>query len=66
VAEGRDRVPTIGHLLQEVEQVRRRHGGTAQVDYAKDGHPTQISLDPFKSAADDGTTYIITEYEHLD
>jgi len=65
VAEMPDIVPTIGDLLPQLEQVRRGRGDTADVEYAEDGHPRRIVLDPIKDAIDDEATYVITDYKQL-
>jgi hypothetical protein len=61
-----DAVPTIGDLLKELEQARRDKADTAEVKYAADGHPMQISLDWEKNAIDDEALYVISTYEPAD
>lgn len=63
VAKLPDTVPTIGDLLQQLEQVRRTNGDLAEIEYAPDGHPRRIALDANKQAIDDEATYVISEYE---
>lgn len=57
-----DEVPTIGGLLEEMEQARRDNADTAEAEYAADGHPVRISLDWEANAIDDEALYIITDY----
>ncbi|MFJ2241523.1 DUF6174 domain-containing protein [Streptomyces sp. NPDC087859] len=56
-------VPTLGALLEELEQARGDDADTAQARYAADGHPTSIELDWEKNAVDDEVRYDITDYE---
>ncbi|MFC5218966.1 DUF6174 domain-containing protein [Streptomyces coerulescens] len=58
-----DTVPTIGELLDEWRQARRDDADTAEVDYARDGHPERISLDWMKNAIDDEALYVISDFE---
>lgn len=58
-----DAVPTIGELLDELEQARRDDADTAEAEYAADGHPVRISLDLEENALDDEARYDITAYE---
>ncbi|MFI8931347.1 DUF6174 domain-containing protein [Streptomyces sp. NPDC053474] len=58
-------VPTIGELLDEVEQARREKAHTAETEYAADGHPARITLDWEKEAIDDEALYVISAYEPL-
>lgn len=55
-------VPTIGELLDELEQARRDDADTAEAEYAPDGHPERISLDWDKNAIDDEALYVISDY----
>ncbi|MEU0646784.1 DUF6174 domain-containing protein [Streptomyces umbrinus] len=55
-------VPTIGELLDELEQARRDNADTAEAEYASDGHPERISLDWDKAAVDDEALYVISAY----
>ncbi|GAA5021543.1 DUF6174 domain-containing protein [Streptomyces siamensis] len=57
-----DEVPTIGSLLEQVDQARRDHADTAEVAYAADGHPARISLDWDENAIDDEARYVISAY----
>jgi hypothetical protein len=59
-------VPTIGGLLEELEQARRDKADTAEAEYAADGHPVRISLDWDKNAIDDEARYVISAYEPAD
>jgi hypothetical protein len=61
-----DAVPTIGELLDELEQARRDDADTAEAEYAADGHPVRISLDWEENAIDDEVRYVITAYEPAD
>ncbi|NGO09044.1 hypothetical protein G5C60_15915 [Streptomyces sp. HC44] len=56
-------VPTIGELLEELEQARSDRADTAEVEYTADGHPVRISLDWDKNAIDDEALYVISAYE---
>ncbi|MEU6762433.1 DUF6174 domain-containing protein [Streptomyces sp. NPDC046853] len=56
-------VPTIGELLEELEQARHDRADTAEAKYASDGHPLRISLDRDKNALDDEALYVISAYE---
>ncbi|WP_210593420.1 DUF6174 domain-containing protein [Streptomyces sp. GESEQ-35] len=58
-----DAVPTLGELLEELEQARRDQADTAEAEYAADGHPVRISLDREKNAIDDEALYVISAYE---
>lgn len=55
-------VPTIGELLDELEQARRDNADTAEAEYASDGHPERISLDWDRNAIDDEALYVISSY----
>jgi len=55
-------VPTIGELLDELEQARRDNADTAEAEYAPDGHPERISLDWDENAVDDEALYVISAY----
>ncbi|WP_369173024.1 DUF6174 domain-containing protein [Streptomyces sp. R28] len=61
-----DAVPTIGALLDELDQARRDDADTAEADYAADGHPVRISLDWEENAIDDEALYVISAYEPTD
>jgi hypothetical protein len=61
-----DAVPSIGDLLEELEQARRDDADTAEAAYAADGHPVRISLDWEKNAIDDEARYVISAYEPTD
>ncbi|WP_172382583.1 DUF6174 domain-containing protein [Streptomyces sp. MNP-20] len=65
VKELPEHVPTIGQLLEEVEQARREKAHTAETEYAADGHPARITLDWEKEAIDDEALYVISAYEPL-
>lgn len=55
-------VPTIGGLLEQLEQARRDNADEAEAEYAPDGHPVRISLDWEKNAIDDEALYVISGY----
>ncbi|MEU9289450.1 DUF6174 domain-containing protein [Streptomyces sp. NPDC048275] len=56
-------VPTLGELLEELQQARRDQADTAEAEYAADGHPVRILLDWAKNAIDDEALYVISAYE---
>jgi hypothetical protein len=59
-------VPTLGGLLEDLQQARADRADVARAVFAADGHPTEIHLDWQKDAIDDEADYLITEYrEHL-
>lgn len=58
-----DAVPTLGELLDELEQARRDGADTAEAEYADDGHPVRISLDWEENAIDDEALYVVSGYE---
>ncbi|MFI5555113.1 DUF6174 domain-containing protein [Streptomyces sp. NPDC051738] len=58
-----DAVPTIGELLDELEQARRDDADKAEAEYAAEGHPARISLDWEENAIDDEALYVISAYE---
>ncbi|WP_039935752.1 DUF6174 domain-containing protein [Streptomyces viridochromogenes] len=58
-----DAVPTIGELVEELEQARRDDADTADAEYAPDGHPVRITLDWERNAVDDEARYVISAYE---
>lgn len=57
------RVPTIGDLLTALKQARDQDADTADAEYAADGRPVRITLDPDENAIDDETLYVISAYE---
>ncbi|MFE0250180.1 DUF6174 domain-containing protein [Streptomyces sp. NPDC059010] len=59
-------VPTIGELLDELEQARRDDADKAEAKYAADGHPVRISVDWMEHAIDDEALYLISAYEPAD
>ncbi|NUT31160.1 MAG: hypothetical protein HOV84_35455 [Streptomyces sp.] len=61
-----DAVPTIGELLDELEQARRDDADKAEARYAADGHPVRISVDWMENAIDDEALYVISAYEPVD
>ncbi|NNN32371.1 hypothetical protein HLK59_18795 [Streptomyces sp. S3(2020)] len=63
VRELPDQVPTIGALLEELEQARGDDADTAEARYAADGHPTRIEIDRERNAVDDEVRYDISTYE---
>ncbi|MFE7766249.1 DUF6174 domain-containing protein [Streptomyces sp. NPDC057438] len=58
-------VPTIAELLQQAEAARRDGADVVDVDYAKDGRPTVISIDRDEDAIDDEEAYTLGGYEAL-
>ncbi|MET9830335.1 DUF6174 domain-containing protein [Streptomyces sp. NPDC006385] len=58
-----DAVPTIGELLDELDQALRDDADEAEAEYAADGHPVRISLDWEENAIDDEALYVISAYE---
>lgn len=57
-----DQVPTLGALLEELEQARGDGAHTAKAWYAADGHPTRVEIDWEENAIDDEVRYDITDY----
>ncbi|MFF8974761.1 DUF6174 domain-containing protein [Streptomyces sp. NPDC014995] len=55
--------PTIGGLLERLEQARGDDAHTAEAEYAADGHPVRISLDWDENAIDDEALYLISAYQ---
>ncbi|KOV52806.1 MULTISPECIES: DUF6174 domain-containing protein [Streptomyces] len=66
VRRGLAEVPTIGMLLEELEQARRDAAHTAEAEYAADGHPVRISLDREKNTIDDEALYVISGFTPAD
>ncbi|MGW6733900.1 DUF6174 domain-containing protein [Streptomyces sp. NPDC055013] len=60
-----DAVPTMGELLEELEQARRDDADVAEAEYAADGHPVRISLDWGKNTVDDEALYVISAYRPI-
>jgi len=63
VVQSLGEVPTIGGLLEELEQARRDNADKAEAEYAPDGHRVLIFLDHESDAIDDEALYVITVYE---
>lgn len=63
VAQSPDQVPTIGALLEELNQARKENADEAEADYAADGHPERISIDWLENAIDDEALYTISDYK---
>ncbi|MEH0423010.1 DUF6174 domain-containing protein [Streptomyces sp. B21-083] len=63
VRRAREEVPTIGGLLDRLARAHDEGADTAEAEYAPDGHPVRITLDPRKNAADDEQAYVISDYE---
>lgn len=63
VADVPDAVPTLGELLDELEQARRDGADRAEAEYTADGRPARISLDWEENAIDDEALYVISAYE---
>ncbi|MFF6781134.1 DUF6174 domain-containing protein [Streptomyces sp. NPDC012510] len=58
-------VPTIAALLQQVEAARKEGADAVDVEYARDGRPTGISIDWEENAIDDEEAYTLSGYEAL-
>ncbi|WP_405767631.1 DUF6174 domain-containing protein [Streptomyces sp. NBC_01538] len=56
-------VPTIKGLLGELARAREEGADTAEAEYAPDGHPVRITLDPEKNTVDDEESYVISGYK---
>ncbi|WP_232838481.1 DUF6174 domain-containing protein [Streptomyces geranii] len=63
VARAPEEVPTIGALLDRLSRAHDEGADTAEAEYAPDGHPVRITLDPLKDAVDDEESYVIRGYE---
>ncbi|MDT9696894.1 DUF6174 domain-containing protein [Streptomyces sp. P17] len=61
-----EQVPTIGDLLEEMNQARKENADKAEAEYADDGHPERITLDWLENAIDDEALYVISDYEPAD
>lgn len=57
-----EEVPTIGGLLDQLSRAHDEGADTAEAEYAPDGHPVRITLDPEENAVDDEQTYVISDY----
>ena len=58
-----DPAPTLGGLLDEVNQARDRGAAVAEVTTdPADGHPSKVTIDPIAEAVDDESCYTITGY----
>jgi hypothetical protein len=58
-----DLVPTLGHLVDELNAAKRAGADVARVDVDPgDGHPVRITIDPNKNAVDDELCYTISDY----
>ncbi|WP_327728682.1 DUF6174 domain-containing protein [Streptomyces sp. NBC_00487] len=58
-------VPTIAALLEQAEAAREEGADVVEVEYAKDGRPTGISIDWEENAIDDEEAYTLSGYEAL-
>ncbi|KND43997.1 hypothetical protein IQ64_15135 [Streptomyces stelliscabiei] len=58
-------VPTIAELLRQADAARGDGADAVDVDYAKDGRPTAISIDWEEDAIDDEEAYTLSGYEAL-
>jgi hypothetical protein len=58
-------VPTIAALLEHAEAAREEGADVVDVEYAKDGRPTRISIDWEENAIDDEEAYALGDYEAL-
>ncbi|GAQ63562.1 DUF6174 domain-containing protein [Streptomyces scabiei] len=59
LADGPGRVPSIGDLIDRLESAWQEGADTAEAEYAPDGHPSRITLDPVENAIDDEAEYVI-------
>ncbi|MFM9594309.1 DUF6174 domain-containing protein [Streptomyces scabiei] len=58
-------VPTIAELLRQAEAARRDGADSVDVDYARNGRPTALSIDWDEDAIDDEEAYTLSGYEAL-
>jgi uncharacterized protein DUF6174 len=59
----RDSVPTMSRLLEYVDIARGAGADVATAEFdPADGHPTKVSIDQKKSAADDELCYTTSDY----
>jgi hypothetical protein len=63
LARGLGPVPSIGDLIDRLENAWQERADTAEAEYAPVGHPSRITLDPDENAIDDEAEYVITAYE---
>lgn len=56
-------VPTIGELLDRLEQARSDDADTAEAEYTADGRPERITLDWEENSIDDEALYVISDYK---
>ncbi len=58
-----EEVPTIRGLLDQLARAHHEGADTAEAEYAPDGHPVRITLDPEENAVDDEESYVISGYK---
>ncbi|WP_330291299.1 DUF6174 domain-containing protein [Streptomyces sp. NBC_00576] len=58
-----EEVPTIKGLLDQLARAHHEGADTAEAEYAPDGHPVRITLDPEENAVDDEESYVISGYK---
>ena len=58
-----EEVPTIKGLLDKLARAHDEGADTAEAEYAPDGHPVRITLDPEENAVDDEESYVISGYQ---
>lgn len=58
-----EEVPTIRGLLDRLSRAHHEGADTAEAEYAPDGHPVRITLDPEKNTVDDEESYVISGYQ---
>ncbi|WP_371578695.1 DUF6174 domain-containing protein [Streptomyces sp. NBC_01314] len=58
-------VPTIAGLLKQAKTAREEGADVVDIEYAKDGRPTSISIDWDENAIDDEEGYTLGDYEAL-
>ncbi|GAA3853476.1 hypothetical protein GCM10023084_04650 [Streptomyces lacrimifluminis] len=58
-----EEVPTIRGLLDQLARAHDEGAHTAEAEYAPEGHPVRITLDPEKDTVDDEQSYVISGYQ---
>lgn len=58
-------VPTIAELLRQAEAARRDGADAVDVEHARNGRPTALSIDWDEDAIDDEEAYTLSGYEAL-
>jgi len=58
-----DLVPTLGQLVEQVNEARRSGAEVADIDVdLDDAHPVRITIDPHKNTNDDESCFTISDY----